>query len=368
MGPVLDHSCGFLLSAVTNIVELHFASEGSGRDGVHQVVAGLYRCSIHGGDDVATLESGLCRRATGFDVHDDYTVGSAQFLQGNRIGAQIFLEAYADGAAGYASLGNDLVVDVDSGSRRQREAHTFIAAAAGDDGGVDADHFAGQVNERAAGIARIDRGVRLQKLLELMPCSADVLAVFGADNPGSHGRLESKRAANGQHPIADLHAIGVAELRNGQLFIRFNFDHGEVGILIHAHNFSGVLLRAAAQLHLNLGGLLDHVIVGEDVAALVNDHAGAKAALGLRWTILAAVKETVEEVLHRVVLIKLLLRRSGALLGALALQHLRGGDIDDCRLYATHDAGKRSRGRNWIWHCETRRVSSSERRSEEHTS
>src|SRR6266404_6237712 len=195
MGPVLNDRSGFLLRTVTNIVELHFTSKGSGRDGVHQVVASLYRCAIHGGDHVATLESGLFRRTAGFDVHDHYAVRCAQFLQGNRIGAQIFLKAYADGAARYASLGDDLVVDIDSGSRRQREAYAFISTAASNDGGVDADHFAGQVNERAAGVAGIDRGVGLQKFLELMPCPAYVLAVFGADDAGSNGRLESKWAA-----------------------------------------------------------------------------------------------------------------------------------------------------------------------------
>src|SRR6266849_3793060 len=118
-GAVLDHSGGFLLRTVTNIVELHFASERSGSDGVDQIVASLHRCAVLGGDGVATLESGFFRRATGFDVHDHYTVRRAQFLQGNRIGAEIFLEAYADGAAGYASLRNDLVVDIDGGSRRQ---------------------------------------------------------------------------------------------------------------------------------------------------------------------------------------------------------------------------------------------------------
>ncbi len=319
------------------------------RNRIHQVVAGFHRSAVHAGDDVAALESGLFRRAAGFDVHNHHAVRRTQLLQRNGIGAQLFLETDANGAARHAPLRNNLVIDADGRGGGQCEADAFISAAAGDDSGVDADHFSGQVDERTARVAGVNRRVGLQESLELVPDAADTRAIFRADDSRSDSSLQSERTANGQDPIANLHTVGVTELRRRKILVGFNLDHCQVGVFINADNFRGVLrLVAAAQLHLDLGGLLDDVIVGENVAALVDNHAGAEAALRLRRPVLAAVEEAVEKVLHRVVLIKLLLR--AALLGGLALQHLRGGDVDHRRLHAIYDGGKRSSGRNRIRH------------------
>ena len=47
-----------------------------------------------------------------------------------------------------------------------READADVAAGARDDRGVDADELAVQVDERAAGVAGIDRRVGLNEVLE----------------------------------------------------------------------------------------------------------------------------------------------------------------------------------------------------------
>src|SRR6266446_4580592 len=299
MCAVFDHRGGFLLRTVAHVGELHFAANRRGRNRIHKVIAAFHLIAIDAGDYVPALQAGLFGGTARFHVHDHHAVGRAQFFQGNGIGAEVFLEADADGAARHASLRNNLVVNADRGGGGQREADPFIAAAAGDDGGVDAHHFPREIDQRAPGIAGIDCRVGLQESLELMPCSADALAILGADDSGGNRRLQTKWAANRQNPVAHLHAVRVAKLGGRQILVGFNLDHRKVGVFIHANDLGGVFrLRIAAQLHLDLGGLLDHVIVGENVAALVHDDPGTEAALGLRRPILAAVKEAVEEILH----------------------------------------------------------------------
>ena len=105
-------------------------------------------------------------------------------------------------------------------------------------------------------------------------------AILGADDSRGNGGVQAKGAANRQHPIAHLHAIGIAQLREREFLAGVNLDHRQVRGFIHAHHFRGVLGGVAVQLHLNLGGLFDNVVVRQDVAALVHDHAGTQAALG----------------------------------------------------------------------------------------
>src|SRR5260221_7273017 len=258
MRAVFDDGSGFLLRAVAYIAELDLAADWRLRDRVHQVVAIFHRSAVHAGDDVAPLESSLFRRAAGCDVHDDHAVRRAQFLQRDGIGAQVFLEADADGAARYAPLRNDLVVHTDRGRGRQCEADALVTTAAGDDGGVDADHFSGQIDQRAAGVAGVNRRVGLQESLELVSGAADARAIFRADGSRGDRSLQSEGTADGQHPIADLHAVGVAELGRRQVLVGFNLDDRQVGIFINADNFRGLLrLVVAVQLHLDLGGMLD---------------------------------------------------------------------------------------------------------------
>ena len=107
---------------------------------------------------------------------------------------------------------DNLVVNVDRRGRGQGEADAFIAAAARDDRSIYPDHFAGQVYQWPARIPRVDRRVGLQKPLELMP---DPAAVLCADDSRSDCRLQSEGTADRQHPVANLHAIRISELRDG---------------------------------------------------------------------------------------------------------------------------------------------------------
>src|SRR5262249_36758369 len=163
-----------------------------------------------------------------------------------------FLEADADRTASHAALLDDLVIDVDGGRRRKREANALIAAAASDNCGVDADNLTSQVNQGTAGVARIDGCIGLQEAVELGTRAADAAAILRAIYACGYGRVKSEGAADGEHPVADVHAIGVAELGGWEFLPCFNLDDGEICVLVNADHFRGELGGIAIELHLNL--------------------------------------------------------------------------------------------------------------------
>ena len=78
------------------------------------------------------------------------------------------IEHDADGAARHLMVGtNKLVINLRDGIRGQGESQAGIGVGFGKNGGVDADDFAGHVDQRTAGIARIDGGVGLNEGLKL---------------------------------------------------------------------------------------------------------------------------------------------------------------------------------------------------------
>ena len=158
---------------------------------------------------------------------------------------QIGLEADADAAADDLVLGADeLVVDVDDGVGRHGEADAFVAGRLRVDGGVDADDFAGHIDERAAGVAGIDGGIGLEEVLELAGSAGLDGAVLAGDDAGGDGFGEAERLADGDDPVADFDAVGVAHFDGGQRGVGLNLDDGDVGGLVDADDFGGTALVA----------------------------------------------------------------------------------------------------------------------------
>ena len=62
---------------------------------------------------------------------------------------------------------DELVVNRDDGLRRHRKTEPGICVGFGENRGVDANDFAVHIDQRATGVAGIDRGVRLDERLEL---------------------------------------------------------------------------------------------------------------------------------------------------------------------------------------------------------
>ena len=71
------------------------------------------------------------------------------------------------------------------------------------DGGIDADDFPAQIEERAARVAGIDRGVGLNKIF--IAREINVLPADSADDTECDCPIESERVSHSEYPLADSH-------------------------------------------------------------------------------------------------------------------------------------------------------------------
>ncbi len=137
-----------------------------------------------------------------------------------------------------------------------------------------------EVHQGAAAVARVDGGAGLNRRGDQRLAA---VALAGAD--GAAGRRddalrdavgEAQRVAHGQHDLADL---GIGRVREpGRLQIAGvagHPDHGEIvgRELADDRRVQGVI--ADCFLHRHGLRVADHVLVGDDVAVGVVDHAGA---------------------------------------------------------------------------------------------
>ena len=123
----------------------------------------------------------------------------------------------------------------------------------------------------AARVAGIDRGVGLDEILVALDVEPG--APERADDARGHGLAEAERIADGDHEIADLEILRIAERQRGEV-LGFDLHQGHVGAGVAADQLR---LEGAAVLerHHDLLPVLDHVVVGEHVAlGGVHDHAG----------------------------------------------------------------------------------------------
>ena len=119
------------------------------------------------------------------------------------------LDAHAEPAAPGFAVFLQLIDDRNGAVRRDRKADADRAAGRRDDRRIDADDFAVEIEQRAAGIAAIDGGVGLDVIV-VRP-RIDV-AVARRDDAGGHRAAQAERIADGDHPFAEPQLVGIAEL------------------------------------------------------------------------------------------------------------------------------------------------------------
>ena len=133
-------------------------------------------------------------------------------------------------------LGHDLTREVD----RDREADALIAAGLAVDLAVDADQLAARVDERAAGVARIDGGVGLDEVV--VAGELRIVPVGRRDDAKRHRLAERERVADREHPFGDAQLARVAprqrrepasvDLDDGQIGVRIGADDGALQLAI----------------------------------------------------------------------------------------------------------------------------------------
>ena len=154
-----------------------------------------------------------------------------------------------------------------------------------------------------ARVAAVDRGVDLQEVV--VGASADIAAA-GRNDAGRDRAAEAERVADRDHPIADARHRS-PPLHIGIVRAVLELQQSEIGLLVGADDGRR---NGAAVLHrdLHVGRVLDHVVIGHDVAVRRDQEAGAlghaDAGMVVRHGTAAVLLllELVEEALQRIAL------------------------------------------------------------------
>ena len=243
-----------------------------------ELVAAADVVAVQLGDDVADLDAGLLGRAALGDRADVGALGEAVVLGGHAVHV-----GGGDAEVGVAGLGveaalagDDVVGDPDGVVYRDGEAKALGAVLSGL-GGDHADHLAVDVVHGAAGVALVHGRVELEHGHGAFLGGDE--PVGGGDHAAGHGVVQlAQGVAHGVDRVAHKEAVAGAELRGIQALGLYLQDR-DVVVAVKALDLGGVAV-AVVEHDLDLitagVGVLDDVVVGEDVAVLADDEAGAR--------------------------------------------------------------------------------------------
>src|SRR5690606_35183367 len=150
------------LATVTEHPHVDLAAVLRGADHRWQVALGDDLAAVEDQDHVAHLDPGLLGGTVG---HHGGNQGANRTIQAQGFGkgAGDLLDLHADLPTAHATVALELLDDVLRDIDGNGEADAHVAAGAGEDLRVDADHLAGQVEQRTTGIAGVDRHVGLDE-------------------------------------------------------------------------------------------------------------------------------------------------------------------------------------------------------------
>ena len=228
----------------------------------------------HPGNDVARLEAGGFRRTFRHDFHDQYAFPIVDVEGFRQFGRQV-LDDDAQVAAAYLAVVDELSHDSTDHVGGNGETDSDIAPGRGEYRRIDAHQPTVQVDERTAGIARVDGGIGLNEIL--VPLDTQAAATERADDAAGDRLVEPERVADRHHEIADAQGvrIGKPDLRQ---FIRFHLQNRQVDLRIAADQ-RRLQQPAVGEGHIDVVGTLHDVVVGDDVSPpRIHDHAAARTA------------------------------------------------------------------------------------------
>ncbi len=267
------------LAAGAQHAELRRAAERLGGEAVIEGVGIVDFLPVDRDDDVAGLEAGLRRRAFRHDIGDERAGRALQPHAVGDVGGDRLQLGAEPGplhrAAAALGRGHDDAHHVGGNGK----ADALRAAGAGEDRRIDADQTALHVDQRAAGIARVDRGIGLDE--ELIVGDADLRARQRRDDALCHRLPDAERIADGEHDVADFERIGIGEVERREALMRvLEPQHRKIAARVLEHD-AGFEFALVGERDLDLVGALDDVHVGHDQAGGIDDDAGAERALHL---------------------------------------------------------------------------------------
>src|SRR5438445_4014143 len=244
-GPRLlgDRHVKLLRLSVPEHLDVHLLADGRLGHKVAELSGVLDDPPVELDDHVPALQPGAPGRAVGQYVADQDALGLGHAeLFGEVLGQLLdrHTEVPADDLAPLEQLFHHRPDHV----ARHGEADPHVAAALAEDGRIDANELAPRVDQRAAGVARIDRRVGLDEVLVLG--DADVGAAHRADDPHRHRLVEAKGVADGQHVLTYLKFVGIGP-GDGRQVLGLHLNDRDVGLWVGAHHLSLELPLVRAQ-------------------------------------------------------------------------------------------------------------------------
>ena len=122
----------------------------------------------------------------------------------------------ADERPHHTAMLNQTLDDRAGHGRADREADPLGVAQ---DGSVDAYHLAIEVDQGPAAVTLVNRGVGLQEVVQGTPIRGEgpTQGTYDAQGDG-RSALQCQDVAQRDHPVTDIHVIGVAEADRCQIF------------------------------------------------------------------------------------------------------------------------------------------------------
>src|ERR1035437_7426838 len=176
---------------------------------------------------IATAQTSLLSGPTGNRADDQNSIIGRQAHLLSQLWPDRQQRSYTQGGPPYRAQ-SDQVVEYSLGhidGNGEADARALVGTAGGNQA-VDADHFAVRVQQRPAGVPRIDRRIGLDGFFDGRTFRAADRAQR-TDDAARHRSRKSKRVSDGKGFLADLKVLGIAEY-GGNNAGRGNFDDRQV--------------------------------------------------------------------------------------------------------------------------------------------
>ncbi len=154
---------------------------------------------------------------------------------------------------------------------RDGKTDPFVAARVGRNGRVDPDQLAMDIDEGAAGIAHVDRGIGLDVVLVVVRFGQ--VPALGADDAPAHRVVEIERVADGEDLLAHLDLVRIAPGERGQIG-RVDLQHRDIRRRVRGDD-AGRETPLVAQLHFDGLRVFNDVEIGDDIPVVTDDDTGA---------------------------------------------------------------------------------------------
>ena len=242
---------------------------------------------------------------------------------------------HAEPAATYAPVFDDLAHDAAHEIHGDGKADAFGPLLLGKHCGVDADQLTIHVDQRAAGIPKVDGRIGLNEICKGR--KAQAAAADCTNDALRDGLAQTQRIADRKHDVAGAKLVGSAE-RHHREIRQIDAKDGEVSVRVRTDN-RWSRHSAIGELDSNFRSVLNDVMIRYDVPACIDDDSRAETALELSTN-------------RRQILLVHRAQRRGLHFRAhdtcgVNVDHGRGGDGNGIRKRATRLVGTCRGGRQW---------------------